>query len=116
MIIWIDAQLSPAIAAWINRNYTGIEAKSVYALGLRDATDKEIFHRAKIEQVVIMSKDIDFVNLLEIFGSPPQIIWITSGNTSNLNLCKILEQTLNQAIQFLKREEPLVEIGDLPTK
>lgn len=47
MIIWIDAQLSPAIAAFINRNFVNIEAKSVRSLGLREAKDLEIFMKAK---------------------------------------------------------------------
>lgn len=42
MKLWIDAQLSPAIAAWINRTFTEIKAESVHAVGLRDATDSEI--------------------------------------------------------------------------
>lgn len=112
MTIWVDAQLSPSIAAWINRNYPDLNSKSVYSLQLRAATDKEIFLRAKIENVVIMSKDLDFIDLLKTFGPPPQVIWITTGNTSNLNLCKILERTLMQAIKFLKTGEPLVEIRD----
>lgn len=43
MILWIDAQLSPAIAAWINRTFEDIEAQSVRSLGLKDALDYEIF-------------------------------------------------------------------------
>ena len=34
MKIWIDAQLSPAIAAWINCSYQDIEAQSIRAVGL----------------------------------------------------------------------------------
>jgi predicted nuclease of predicted toxin-antitoxin system len=41
MTLWIDAQLSPSIAAWVNENYKDIQASSVRALGLRDATDIE---------------------------------------------------------------------------
>jgi hypothetical protein len=37
--IWIDAQLSPALAAWVNRPYDDIHAQSVRAVGLRDADD-----------------------------------------------------------------------------
>jgi predicted nuclease of predicted toxin-antitoxin system len=33
MKIWIDAQLSPAIAAWINRTYNNLEAQSVRSVG-----------------------------------------------------------------------------------
>jgi predicted nuclease of predicted toxin-antitoxin system len=71
MKIWIDAQLSPAIAAWINRTYNGIEAQSVRAVGLRDATDSKIFEKARKQNIVVMSKDDDFINLVERQGPPP---------------------------------------------
>lgn len=41
MRIWIDAQMSPAIAAWISSNYA-VSAVAIRDLGLRDAEDKEI--------------------------------------------------------------------------
>lgn len=94
MKIWVDAQLSPSIAFWIN-SYFEIECFPLSYLGLRDATDKEIFQRAKEEDnIVIMTKDSDFLNLLEHFGSPPKIIWITCGNTSNAHLKIILSNHL----------------------
>jgi predicted nuclease of predicted toxin-antitoxin system len=63
--IWIDAQLSLALAAWINRTYEEITAKSVHAVGWRDAEDEEIFRAARKAGVVMMSKDSDFLNLLD---------------------------------------------------
>ena len=69
MTIWIDAQMSPAIAAWVNSNFA-VSAVAIRDLGLRDAKDKEIFHAAKRENVVVMTKDSDFVSLLDRFGAP----------------------------------------------
>jgi predicted nuclease of predicted toxin-antitoxin system len=46
MIIWIDAQLPPAIAVWIQANFP-VEAVAVRDLGLCDAEDAEIFAAAK---------------------------------------------------------------------
>ncbi len=46
MIIWIDAQLSPAIAIWIENNF-GIKAFALRDINLRDAEDEEIFRQAK---------------------------------------------------------------------
>ena len=63
--IWIDAQLSPAVAAWINRTYDDITAQSVRAIGLRDAEDEKIFQAAREANVIVMSKDSDFLNLLD---------------------------------------------------
>lgn len=112
MRIWIDAQLSPAIAAWINRTFEDIEAESVRALGLRDALDQEIFRRARRQDIVVMSKDYDFLKLIEQHGPPPQIIWITCGNTSNAKMREILSNTLIKAKELLKEGEAVVEISD----
>lgn len=112
MRIWIDAQLSPAIAAWIDRTYEDIEAESVRSLGLRDALDHEIFQQARQQDVVVMSKDNDFLRLIEHHGPPPQIIWITCGNTSNARMRQILSKTLLKAKELLERGEAVVEISD----
>ena len=111
--IWIDAQLSPALAAWINRNYEDLEAKSVRAVGLRDAEDEEIYRAARRTEVIVMTKDSDFLNLLDRLGPPPKVIWVTCGNTSNRRMRKILKQTLRSAVEMLQGEEEIIEIGDL---
>src|SRR5438270_12533189 len=109
MIIWIDAQLSPAIAAWVTANFA-LSAHAVRDLGLREAADRAIFLAARGASVVVMTKDSGFVRLLEDLGPPPQIIWLTCGNTSNARLKQILTRALPQAIIFLESVEPLVEI------
>jgi predicted nuclease of predicted toxin-antitoxin system len=111
--IWIDAQLSPALAAWVNRTYDDINAQSVRAVGLRDAKDEEIFQAAREANVIVMSKDSDFLNLLDRYGPPPKVIWVTCGNTSNERMRTILNRTLPSAVQMLEADETIVEIGDL---
>jgi predicted nuclease of predicted toxin-antitoxin system len=110
--LWIDAQLSPALAPWLTEHF-GTESFSVKHLGYRDATDRQIFEAARAAEAVVISKDSDFVMLLERFGPPPQVIWITAGNTSNARMKAIFEATLNAALSLLQAGEPLVEIGDL---
>jgi predicted nuclease of predicted toxin-antitoxin system len=111
MTIWTDAQLSPFIANWINANFPELDAKSLRSLGLEYANDYDIFRKARKANVVLMSKDYDFVKLIEIHGVPPKLIWITCGNTSNIRLCDILNTSLKQAIDLLHKE-PIVEISD----
>lgn len=112
MIIWIDAQLSPSIAAWINRSYPNIQAKSVRSLDLQRADDLAIFDAAKHAEAVIKSKDSDFLKLVDQFGTPPQSIWITCGNTSNNRMRAVLEKSLEKAVELIRSGEPIVEIGD----
>jgi predicted nuclease of predicted toxin-antitoxin system len=109
MIIWIDAHLSPAIATWIMITF-GITAIALRDLGLRDAEDPEIFEKAKAQGVILMTKDSDFVDLVDRLGAPPQIIWLTCGNTSNAELRRILSLTLLDALAQLQAGEKLVEI------
>ena len=110
MRIWVDAQMSPAIATWISGNYA-VSAVAIRDLGLRDAKDKEIFEAARQEKAVVMTKDSDFVLLLDKLGPPPQVIWVTCGNTSNARLKEVLTNTLPKALDLLNFGEKLVEIS-----
>lgn len=110
MTIWIDAQLSPSLALWINQNFERFEAKSLWSLGLRDALDIDIFHEAKKLGVILMTKDEDFVQLVQTFGPPPAIILVTCGNTSNARMKEILGRQLNLILDLITDGEPVVEI------
>jgi predicted nuclease of predicted toxin-antitoxin system len=111
VIVWLDAQLSPAIAVWLRMRFD-LDAHAVRDFGLRDAEDPDIFAAARSAGVVVMTKDSDFVELLQRHGPPPQIIWLRSGNTSNARLKLLLTQALPAVLPMLEAGEPLVEIGD----
>ena len=57
MILWIDAQLSPALARWLSDTF-GVTAHAVRDLGLRDAKDLPIFHAAREAGAVIMPEHL----------------------------------------------------------
>ena len=110
MILWLDAQLPPALAAWIMAQWPHIHAVPVRDLGLRDAEDREIFAQAKSASAVVMTKDRDFLALLFKQGPPPEVIWIRVGNSSNMALQSVLLRTLDLAIARLREGEPWIEI------
>lgn len=112
MKIWIDAQLSPSLAPWLASTF-GIDAVSVSRLRLRDAEDAEIFWAARQAGAAIMTKDRDFVEMLERFGVPPPILWVTAGNTSNERMREILLSAFAEALTLLRSGEPLVELVDV---
>jgi len=109
MTIWIDAQLSPALAAWLIGRF-GIVASHVKELGLVEASDPDIFNAARAAAVIVLTKDRDFVDLVKRRGPPPQIVWITAGNTSNRQLTEILGTTFPKALELLIAGEAVVEI------
>ena len=111
--VWIDAQLSPALAPWIEVEL-GVRARSVSRLGLRDATDEEIFAAAREAGAVVLTKDADFERLLAAHGPPPRVVWLTFGNTSNAHARQVLRSTLPAALSLLASGEALVEIAGAP--
>lgn len=112
MTVWIDAHLSPLIATWLSWKFQ-VQALPLRSLGLRDAEDEEIFQAAKQASAVVLTKDADFLRLLNRFGPPPQVIWLTCGNTSNERLQQVLLATFPAALELLAAGEPLVEIGNI---
>lgn len=59
-----------------------------------------------------MTRDRDFVQLLDRAGPPPQVPWITCGHTSNARMRDILRRTVANALLRLREGEPYVEITD----
>ncbi|MGH7829195.1 MAG: DUF5615 family PIN-like protein [Candidatus Binatia bacterium] len=109
MIVRLDAQLSPRLARWIEETFE-VECVHVRDLGLRNAEDPEIFQKARDALSVVMTKDEDFVRLVERNGPPPQVIWITSGNMPNARFKSLLLKTLQDAIALIVGGETVVEI------
>lgn len=110
MTLWVDAQLSPRLAKWL-RDRFAIEALAVRDLGLRDAEDPVIFEAARRAGAVVLTKDQDFVHLLRQHGPPPQVLWVTIGNTSNAYLKGVLERALPTSLELIEKGEPIVEIA-----
>jgi predicted nuclease of predicted toxin-antitoxin system len=46
-------------------------------------------------------------------GAPPQVIWLTRGNTSNARLREILSVSLEKALNLIEAGETLVEISSI---
>ena len=110
MTVWLDAHLSPALAPWLAATF-GVTATAVRDLGLRDALDPPIFEAARAAGAVVMTKDADFAELVGRLGTPPQVIWLRCGNTSNAALRTRLSAELPAALAQLAAGVPLVEVG-----
>lgn len=108
-MIWLDSHLSPRIAEWIQETL-GLEAVALRELGLRDADDTEIFSRAREADIIILTKDKDFADMVICIGSPPRVIWLRCGNTSESRLKELLLLYLRDALGFIYSGENIVEI------
>jgi predicted nuclease of predicted toxin-antitoxin system len=81
-MIFLDAQLSPHLANWITENFN-LPAYSASFKGMIQSSDLEIFNYARQNNFIVITKDEDFVKLLDRHGPPSKIIWLTCGNSSN---------------------------------
>ena len=112
--LWLDAQLSPAIALFIRTKFN-VNCIALRDIGLRDASDIEIFEKAKQSKspVILLTKDSDFTDILLRNPPPPKVILLSCGNTSNEVLKRILSANLQTALALLNTEEnDIVEISD----
>ena len=86
------------------------------SLGLRNTKDRDILHAARQAGAIVLTKDPDMVDLVMQQGSPPQIVWITCGNTSNARLKAILSQAWPTVEALLAAGEKVIEISDTVTQ
>ena len=91
-----------------------MEAFSARYLNLVKAKDPKIFQAAREANAVVITKDEDFVILLNRLGPPPAVIWLRCGNTSNAHLRQLLRNTFLSALAMIESGESLVEIVDFP--
>ena len=62
--------------------------------------------------MVVVTKDADFVELLDRRGPPPQVVWVTTGNVTNAALRTLVAAAWERAVELLRAGEQLVELGD----
>jgi predicted nuclease of predicted toxin-antitoxin system len=99
-----------ALAHWLSHSLN-VEAAALKDLGLRDEDDSKIFFAARTAGAIVLTKDRDFVDLVRMHGAPPQVVWVTCGNTSNAYLQTVLSEAWPAAHELLVANERLVEIG-----
>lgn len=110
MTIWLDANISPVIARFISENFH-IDCFHISSLPVDISDDEAIFNAAKKEaDVIITTKDYDFVLLQDRFSAPPKIIWLTFGNTPNAVVKEKLNLHLSEALKQLDTVD-IIEIG-----
>ncbi len=94
----------------------GFEAKAIRSIGLRDATDRELWSLARNEDWVIVTKDEDFAEMALVHKDGPQVLWLRIGNSVNRVLFDWLEPLLPQVMAELNAGSRLIEVGPMSTR
>lgn len=63
---------------------------SIKQENLINAPDKQIWEFARINNYIIVTQDSDFNDLNSLFGFPPKIIWIRTGNLKTEAIIELL--------------------------
>jgi predicted nuclease of predicted toxin-antitoxin system len=103
MKILIDQNISYRIVDKIT--FLGV-VQHIKSLGLTNANDHKIFMYARQGEFdVIVTIDDDFTKLLQLFSTPPKIIWIRTGNCSTEFLAELLLQKKELIQAFIQNHE-----------
>ncbi len=111
MMIWLGVQLPPSMATWMC-DELALDVRTLKELGLRDAKDRDIFTAARNAAAVLISKDVDFVGLVQRYGVPPQLVWLTLGNVTNARLQVVISAAWPKVATLLQADETIVELCD----
>ena len=105
----IDAQLPPALARTLRA--LGCEAFAVRDLGLRDATDGQLWNYALQHGAAIVTKDEDFAQRCLYSQAQPVIVWLRVGNSSNPALLRRVMPLWPIIVQRIERGDRLIEVS-----
>ena len=105
----VDAQLPPALVQVLRDS--GCDAVAVREIGLRDATDAEIWNHAMQREAVIITKDEDFAERCLYSQNQPVIVWLRIGNTSNQALLNWLMPLWPAIIRRIQVGDRLIEVS-----
>ena len=111
MNILLDQNISFRITRLLFNDFENV--KQVKELNLADASDFEIWNYAFKNNYTIITFDSDFIDLANLKGSPPKIIWLRFGNSTNLKIVNKLlsnSQTIKEFILNTNSEAAFLEI------
>ena len=98
MKLLFDENLSPKLSLCL----TDIFPNSLHVrdVGMKSTIDPIVWDYAKLNDLMIVSKDADMHDLSLVFGNPPKVIWIRLGNCSTLQVESLLRREFDTIALF----------------
>jgi len=89
------------------------ESKQIRELKLENSSDIQIWMYSKKNNFVIVTFDADFYEFSNLYGFPPKIIWLKTGNSTTNYLSELLIQKQEVIIDFINNQEiACLELND----
>jgi predicted nuclease of predicted toxin-antitoxin system len=102
--ILLDQNISFRVTRLLLNDFENV--KQVKELNLVDASDFEIWNYAFKNKYTIVTFDSDFIDLANLKGSPPKIIWLRFGNSTNLKIANKLISNARAIKEFISNTNP----------
>ena len=99
MKLLLDQNISFRVVNLLTNSFEKVD--HIKALGLIDASDIEIWSYALRYNYIIVTFDSDFIDLATLKGTPPKIIWLRFGNSSNLKIANKLPSNKEAINDFI---------------
>jgi predicted nuclease of predicted toxin-antitoxin system len=103
MRLLFDQNLSPHLVSLLADLFP--ESSHVQLSGLGQADDRTVWESAKVQGMVIVSKDSDFVDLATVEGPPPKVIAVTLGNCTTRQVESLLRMKVQAILAFGRDED-----------
>lgn len=104
----VDNQLPPALARYLSEDLR-VEASHVADIGLRDASDADVWAYASEHDCVLTTKDDDFVTLYSANPSA-RLLWVRLGNCRRVFLLKVFGEQWPRILKRFEDGERFVEL------
>jgi predicted nuclease of predicted toxin-antitoxin system len=88
MKLLLDENISPKLAAKLSDIYP--DSTHVRQVGLGRNDDLDVWKFARENGFAIVSKDSDFNHFSLLWGYPPKVIWLRTGNCSTREIAHLL--------------------------
>jgi predicted nuclease of predicted toxin-antitoxin system len=103
MNLLFDQNISFRILKWIDDIFPG--SISVHDLEYKNPHDLDVWKFAKVNNFTIVTFDSDFIDISNLRGYPPKIIWLRMGNTSTKNIADRIRSEQRSIEEFLRNSE-----------
>jgi len=95
-----DQNISHRILQLLPEKFEG--SSHVKIEGLINSSDRQIWEFAKKHDFIIVTQDSDFNELNSLYGFPPKIIWIRTGNLKTQVILDILVENYKDINMFVE--------------
>lgn len=102
MKLLFDENLSPRLVHLLADLFPG--SSHVRDTGLQAAGDSSVWDYARMNGLLLVSKDADMHDLSLLLGAPPKVIWVRLGNCSTAEVEDLLRREID-AIQAFHEDD-----------